>query len=82
VVALGQDEEDACACALKVQGAVEVHLLVLQLLCRRGLLGLCPLGDEISEDLRLDGLLWVELQVELSQLDRPHDDAPYCIATV
>jgi hypothetical protein len=60
VIALGGDEEDACACscAFEVQRTVEVHLPVLRLLNRRGLLGLRPLGDEIGEDLGLDGLLW------------------------
>jgi hypothetical protein len=77
VVSLGRDEEDACTCTFKVQGAVEVHLLVLRLLRRRGLLGRCPLGDEISEDLGLDGLSWAELEVEFSELDRPLDNTPH-----
>jgi hypothetical protein len=34
VVALGRGEEDAYTYAFKVQGAVEVHLLVLRLLYR------------------------------------------------
>jgi hypothetical protein len=44
------------------------------------LLGLHPLEDEIGEDLRLDGLLWAELEVEFSQLDQPFDDAPHGVA--
>jgi hypothetical protein len=56
VIALGRDEEDAHACALVVQGTVEVHLPVLWLLRRWWLLGLRPLRDEIGEDLGLDGL--------------------------
>jgi hypothetical protein len=40
------------------------------------LLGLRLLGDEINEDLGLDGLPQVELEVEFAQLDRPLDDAP------
>jgi hypothetical protein len=55
---------------------------MLRLLCRRGLLGLCPLGNEIGEDLGLDGLPWVELKVELAQLDRPLNDAPYGVTVV
>jgi hypothetical protein len=81
VIALGRDEEDTCACAFKVQGTVEVHLLVLRLLRRRWLLCLRPLGDEISEDLGLDGLPWAELEVEFAQLDRPLDDAPHSFVT-
>jgi hypothetical protein len=56
VIALGRDEEDTCARAFKVQGTVKVHLPVLRLLHRRWLLGLRPRGDEIGEDLGLDGL--------------------------
>jgi hypothetical protein len=81
VIALGRDEEDACACTFEVQGTIEVHLLVLQLLHRRRLLGLRPLGDEIGEDLGLDGLPWVELEVEFTQLDRPLSDTPHGVAT-
>jgi hypothetical protein len=80
VIALGRDEEDTCTCAFEVQGTVEIHLLVLRLLRRRGLLGLSPLGDEIGEDLGLDGLPWAELKVQLAQLDRPLDDAPHGVA--
>jgi hypothetical protein len=69
VITLGRDEEDACAFAFEVQGTVEVHLPVLWLLFRRWLLGLCPLGDEIGEDLGLNGLPWAELKVEFDQLD-------------
>jgi hypothetical protein len=42
---------------------------MLRLLRRRWLLGLRPFGDEIGEDLGLDGLPWAELQVEFVQLD-------------
>jgi hypothetical protein len=38
---------------------------------RRGLLGLCPLRNEVCEDLRLDGLSWTELKLEFAQLNRP-----------
>jgi hypothetical protein len=69
VIALGRDEEDACICALEVHGTVKVHLLVLRFLRRWWLLGLRPLGDEIGEDLGLDGLSWAELEVEFAQLD-------------
>jgi hypothetical protein len=47
-----------------------------------GLLGLCPLRNEIGKDLGLDGLPWAELKVELSQLDRPLDDAPHGVAAM
>jgi hypothetical protein len=43
------------------------------------MLGLCPLGDEISKDLGLDGLPWAELEVEFSQLDQPY--TPHGVAT-
>jgi hypothetical protein len=84
MIALGRDEEDACAyaCAFEVQETFEVHLLVLRLLRWRWLLGLRPFGDEIDEDLGLDGLSWAELKVEFAQIDRPLDDAPHGIATV
>jgi hypothetical protein len=81
VIVLGRDEEDACAWTFEVQGTIEVYLLVLWLLCWRRLLGLRPLGDEIGEDLGLDGLPWVELEVEFAQLDRPLDDTPHGVAT-
>jgi hypothetical protein len=66
VVTLGRDEQDTYTCAFKVLGAIEIHLPVLRLLRRWGLLGLCPLGDKIGEDLGLDGLSWVELEVEIA----------------
>jgi hypothetical protein len=66
VVALGRDKEDACTCAFKVQGAIEEHLPVPRLLRRWGLLGLCPLGDEIVEDLGLNGLSWAELKDQMA----------------
>jgi hypothetical protein len=77
-IALGRDEEDASACTLE---AIEVHLPVLRLFRRRRLLGLRPLGDEISEDLGLDRLPWAEIEVKFAQLDRPLDDAPHGVAT-
>jgi hypothetical protein len=82
VIAQGRDEEDAYAGTFEVQGTIEVHLPVLRLLRRRRLLGLRPLGDEISEDLGLDGLLWAELEVEFAQLDRPLDGTPHDVATM
>jgi hypothetical protein len=82
MIALWRDEEDACTCSFEVQGIIEVHLSVFRLLRRRGLLGLCPVRDEIGEDLGLDGLPWAELKVEFAQLDRPLDDAPHGVATV
>jgi hypothetical protein len=69
VITLGRDEKDVCACTFEVQGTVKVHLPVLRLFRRWWLLGLRPLGDEIGEDLGLNGLLWVELQVKFTQLD-------------
>jgi hypothetical protein len=81
VIALGQDEVDACAYTFEVQGTVEVHLPVLWLLRRRRLLGFRPLGNEIGEDLGLDGLPWAELEVEFAQLNRPLDDASHGVAT-
>jgi hypothetical protein len=55
---------------------------VQQLLHLWGLLGLCPLKDEVCEYLRLDGLSWIELKLEFAQIDRPLDDAPHGVATV
>jgi hypothetical protein len=55
---------------------------VLQLLRRWGLLGLCPLGDEVCEDLGLDVLSWTELMLEFAQLDRTLDDVPHVVVTV
>jgi hypothetical protein len=81
VIALGRDEEDASACTFEVQGTIEVHLPVLRLLRWRRLLGLRPLGNEISEDLGLDGLPWAEHEVKFTQLDRPLDDTPHGVAT-
>jgi hypothetical protein len=77
----GRHEEDACACAFKVQGTVEVHLPVLWLLRRRRLLGFHPLGDEIGEDLGLDGMSWAELEVVFTQLNGPLDDVPHGVVT-
>jgi hypothetical protein len=82
VIALGRDEEYAYACSFKVQGTIEVHLPVLRLLRRWGLLGLCPLRDEVCEDLGLDGLSWIKLKLEFAQLNRPLDDAPHGVAVV
>jgi hypothetical protein len=64
MIALGRNEEDACSCSFEVQGNVEVHFPVFRILRRRGLLGLCPLKDEVGEDLGLYGLSRVELKVE------------------
>jgi hypothetical protein len=69
MIALGRDEEDACTCSFEVQGTIKVHLPMFRLLRRRGLLGLCPLRDEIGKDLGLDGMPWAEFKVEFAQLD-------------
>jgi hypothetical protein len=82
MVALGRDEEYACACSFEIQGTIEVHLPGLRLLRRQGLLGLCPLRDEVCKDLGLDGLTWVELELKFTQLDQPLDDAPHGVAVV
>jgi hypothetical protein len=82
VIALGQNEEYGLACSFKVQGTIEVHLPVPQLLRRWVLLGVRPFGDEVCKDLGLDGLLWTELKIEFAYLDRPFDDAPYGVAAV
>jgi hypothetical protein len=82
VITLRRDEEDTYACTFEVQGTIELHLPVLRLLRRRRLLGLRPLGDEIGEDLGLDGLPWAKLEVKFMQLDRPLDDTPHDVATL
>jgi hypothetical protein len=51
MITLGRNEEDTCAYSFEVQGTIEVHLLVLRLLRRRGLLSLCPFRDEVCKDL-------------------------------
>jgi hypothetical protein len=66
VVTLRRDQEHACSRSFEVQGTIKVHLLMLWLLQRRRLLGLYPLRNEISDDLRLDGLPWAEHEVELT----------------
>jgi hypothetical protein len=66
VVSLRGDEEYTCACSFEVQGTIEVHLLVLQLLRRWGLLGLRPFRDEVCEVLKLDGLSWTGLKLKLA----------------
>jgi hypothetical protein len=66
MIAIGRDEEYACAYSFKVQGTIEVHLPVLWLLRRWRLLGLCPLRDEVYKDLGLDGLSWTELKLEFA----------------
>jgi hypothetical protein len=66
VISLGREEEYAYAYSFKVQGTIEVHLQMLRLLHRWGLLGLRPLRDEIYEELRLDGLSWTELKLEFT----------------
>jgi hypothetical protein len=48
------------------QGTVKVHLPVLRFFRRRRLLDLCPLRDEVRDDLRLDSLSWTELEVKLT----------------
>jgi hypothetical protein len=55
---------------------------MFRLLHRRGLLGLCPLRDEVGEDLGLYGLSRAQLKVEFAQLDRPLDDVPHGVAAV
>jgi hypothetical protein len=64
MITMGRDEEYTCVCSFKVQGIIEVHLLVLRLLRRWGLLGLCPLRDEVY--MGLDGLSWTELKLEFT----------------
>jgi hypothetical protein len=60
------DEEYTCSRSFEVQGIVKAHLLVLGFFRRRGLLGLCPLRDEVSDGLGFNGLTWVELKFELA----------------
>jgi hypothetical protein len=43
-------------------------------------LNFCPLRHEFCEDLRLDRLSRTKLDVELSELNRPLDDAAVGIA--
>jgi hypothetical protein len=66
VIALRGDEEYAHTRSFAFQGTIKVHLLVLKLLRRLGLLGLRPFRDEVCEDLGLDGLSWTELKLELT----------------
>jgi hypothetical protein len=66
VISLRGDEEYSRTRSFEVQGTIKVHLPVLRLLHRWGLLGLCPFRDEVCEDLGLDSLLWTELKLELA----------------
>jgi hypothetical protein len=74
VITLGRDEEHACSHSFEVQGTIKVHLPVIWLLQRWRLLDLCPLRDEVSDDLGLDGLPWAKLEVKLTLLNGPLDD--------
>jgi hypothetical protein len=66
MIALRGDEEYAHGCSFEVLGTIEVHLPVLRILHRWGLLGLCPFRDKVCEDLGLDGLSWTELKLKLA----------------
>jgi hypothetical protein len=44
--------------------------------------GRCPLHDEVSQDLALDGVARLEVQLELSKLHGPLGDVAYGIRVV
>jgi hypothetical protein len=50
VVAFGRDKQHAFSHSFKVQGTIKVHLSVLRFLQWWGLLGLCPLKNEVVGD--------------------------------
>jgi hypothetical protein len=58
VVALGRDEEYACSCSFKVQGTIEVHILVPRLLRQWGLLDLCDNPPRKIPYYHLRPILW------------------------
>src|SRR6266540_1607282 len=67
----GGDEHDACPRAFNYERTIEVHGPILELLRDGWRMDFCPLGDEISECLRLDGRPWLEVKLEGSKLNRP-----------
>ena len=69
-----RNEHDAHTSTVDVEGAVEVHHLVLGASSGDGLLNLGPLSDEISKRLRLDGRPASEFNRVSAELDNPLDD--------
>ena len=69
------NEQNARTNTVDVEGAIEVHHLVLRACGGDGLLDLGPLSDEISERLRLDGRPTSEFDGVSVELDSPLDDA-------
>src|SRR6266508_2867743 len=67
----GGDEHDACPRAFNHERTIEVHGPVLEFLRDGWRLDFYPLGDEISECLRLDGRPWLEIKLEGAELNRP-----------
>jgi hypothetical protein len=58
VFTLKGDEEYACSRSFEVHGNVEVHLPVLDFFRQVGLMCLCPLRDELRDELGLNGMPW------------------------
>jgi hypothetical protein len=55
------DKEHASSCAIDVQGAMEIHLLVFDWPLIRRCAKVCPFDDKLHRSLRLDGRATLEL---------------------
>ena len=69
-----RDEQNARTSTVDVEGAIEVHHLVLRVGSGDGLLDLGPLSDGISEHLRLDCRPTSEFNGVSAELNSPLDD--------
>ena len=69
-----RNEQNASTSTIDVEGAIEVHHLVLGASGGDGLLDLGPLSDKISKRLRLDGRPTSEFNGVSAKLDSPLDD--------
>jgi hypothetical protein len=77
---LRRDEQNACTRPFEVEGTVEVHYPVFRPLLGSRHLDLCPFRHKVCEDLRLDRLTGAKLDLKLSKLDEPFDDAAVGVA--
>ena len=68
------NKQNAGASTVDVEGAVEIHYLVLKASSGDGLLDLGPLSDEVSQRLRLNGRPASEFYGRSAELNCPLDD--------
>ena len=66
-----RDEIYAYPSTVEVEGPIEVHGPVLGVVDQDRSLHIRPLGDEVSERLRLDRVTWPEVDGIGAKLDRP-----------